>query len=326
MNQLFNVVLPGLAVITILLNVFFVFYRTHKIKNGITNADKGNFEKASRRTDSLTESNNKTRADTRFDKNVIGRLESDIDFAVEKFSPILEKLKSNITAPVFVNEYFPGNNFGKWIIVSILADLKYSVSAGVLSVRNDIFVYYIFVNKDCFTDEKLTLNGLMAITHEFCHFFSCFMTFLEMPGDLFMKRAKKLMNKKLSSTQNEESQRLYTILSSTAPRGSNDAPVLADNHFRSDFDNVTYSYTELYKKMLFHSEFMKTFDKGKRKVFYQMIKTRREKDAAEVYFECVNAFTEKTGLPGNFIMGQAQDLFIRLMANNKEALGGRRYN
>jgi hypothetical protein len=307
MNLLSNILLfiSGFAA---LINLVFVFYKTHKIKHNLLNSNKRNIDDTNKIS---AEYINQDRQDVNYDeinKLSISVLSSNSDTAVKYFSPILKKIQYEFNQPVFFADYFETHIFKNWILKSILVDLEYSCSAGVLRYYDNIFLFYIFINKNLLIGNSLTLKGRIAITHEFCHFLSCLFLFSEIPQKEFLEKFKNSMNKKLFDLTNKDLNELYNLLSNRYDMNIYDKhTIFSDSHFRLDDDTVKLNYSTLYVKLLFpYSDFMNIFDKRKQNEFDELYKSNKKDIAINVYGKCIKELIDKSDLPKEFLVQQAQ--------------------
>lgn len=312
MNQLNNIIFITLIVFLFINLLFLSIKILKRIRRNIVTSKK-NIESAKTLINNYS---SETEEKDLFHINSVKlkKMIINVEDAINGFSPLLEILKNNIGIPIFLYKYYNIPQFDNWIILANITTLENNSAVSTLSFKNDYFIFCIFLDKKYFEGHALNQSGIIAVTHEYCHFIAYLISSSNLPKEIFLKRIKSLFDKKLNSIYDDDFKKLSSPYDDKL---LSDALLnFSDEHFRLGYENTQYSYSELFKGLLFpNAEFKELFNNEKQNEFENYMMSNKISEATQLFFNIISLLLSKTNLPKDFILEYSKEKLFGLLSN-----------
>lgn len=311
---MFNIIICLLIIIS-LGAVLFVLFKTHKLKKKIEKKSNHNLEIVNKIIEQSHSKKNNGNEHLEIDNiDNIDKLRTNTEYAIECFTPILERLRNNFGQPIFLSDFLQLSKFGNWVLFSVLSELEYKEMLSTLVYRNNRFIFYIIINNKLFKNDKLTSMGRIAITHGFCHFVSIFISIAGIRSEELARKIGGKLTRSLYVLRHEELTELYKLLS------NNESTIIEnnDNHFRLGYENVQFDYSDLFKGLLLPvSEIKEVFNDEKQRQFISFYKENKTAQAMSLFSDSIEILINKTDLPREFVISRCLLIYIQLLCEVK---------
>jgi len=251
----------------------------------------------------------------------ITRIKSDIEYILDIFRPVLDKLQGNNEGPIYLSSFTDFINFkdsGNWVISLLKANLisEKAMHMVTYNEKHDILHFYIILDELIYKNSKEIKK--IVIVHEFIHFLSVFFACIDAKDKNSRRKLFERLSKSLSDgTKNEKIFELNKILnSSKLVNDFYNYEQVNDNHFRIGIENIPLDYSELFKNFLFSRKMLdQYFNSEKRKIFFNLLKKSRNDKANKLLNNIMDKIVKNEFLPKEFVFKQVSDIIMEFYAN-----------
>ncbi|MDR2543127.1 MAG: hypothetical protein LBC80_06740 [Treponema sp.] len=255
----------------------------------------------------------------------LNKITSDLDYIIESFRPVLNKLQENHDSPVFLSSFtnFANlKNIGNWAISLLKANLNNEKAIHMFKYNEkyEIFHFYIILDEVLFNNtNEMKIIKKTIIAHEFIHFLAFFYAIFSSSGKKSRQKSIERLSKISADGEsiNKKTLNLLEFLNkSESFVDFYSYKQVNDSHFRTGIENMPIDYSELFKNFLFPRQiFDEYFILEKRKMFFNLLREHEQEKAFKIFSDISDIITEKEFLSKSFVYDQAIDIIMKFYSN-----------
>jgi hypothetical protein len=246
---------------------------------------------------------------------------TNLESAVTCFRPILQRLKireENTGTPVLLSSFphlWPLGNISNWVITILKANLVDSRAKFISRYheKSKIMECYIILDNIFYTNARVPreMRKLVAV-HEFCHFLALMYACISTSEETLQEILKKRLSMVIEDLNNIQVQALYQFVNQLKPLDDfSDFEQTKDEHFRLNCEDLSLSYTDIFKYFLLSRQlFDEFFPKKDRENFFNLLRNENTQEAYNFYFDTAKNIAQKKWLTEKFAINQAINILM----------------